>query len=117
MQIVVPAETEKNERRVALTPESIKKLVRLGFRVSVEDGIGNKAGYSNQEYLDAGSLISMDRNKLLNEGDIIARVRKPSIDDIGKYKAGSIQVSYLDPYNETKLVDKLAQQGVTAVSM
>ena len=72
MQIVVPAETEKNERRVALTPESIKKLVRLGFRVSVEDGIGNKAGYSNQEYLDAGSLISMDRNKLLNEGDIIA---------------------------------------------
>ena len=117
MQIVVPAETEKNERRVALTPESIKKLVRLGFRVSVEDGIGNKAGYSNQEYLDAGSLISMDRNKLLNEGDIIARVRKPSIDDIGKYKAGSIQVSYLDPYNETKLVDKLAKQGVTAVSM
>tara|TARA_S200000501_G_C20816406_1_gene740737 strand:+ start:49 stop:1257 length:1209 start_codon:yes stop_codon:yes gene_type:complete len=117
MQIVVPAETEENERRVGLTPESVKKLVRLGFRVSVEDGIGEKAGYSNDEYSEAGSDISTDRDKLLSEGDIIARVRKPSIDEISKFKTGSMHVSYLDPYNESDLVDRLAQQGVTAISM
>ena len=49
MQIVVPAETDEHERRVALTPESVKKLVRLGFSVSVENGIGKKAGYSDEE--------------------------------------------------------------------
>ena len=117
MQIVVPAETEENERRVGLTPESVKKLVRLGFRVSVEDGIGEKAGYSNDEYSEAGSDISTDRDKLLSEGDIIARVRKPSIEEISKFKTGSMHVSYLDPYNDSDLVDRLAQQGVTAISM
>ena len=117
MQIVVPAETDENERRVALTPESVKKLVRLGFSVSVENGIGKRAGYSNDEYSEAGSHISANRDKLLSEGDIIARVRKPSIDEISKFKTGSVHVSYLDPYNEGDLVDKLAQQGVTAISM
>ena len=58
MQIVVPAETEENERRVGLTPESVKKLVRLGFSVSVENGIGKKAGYSDEEYSEAGSHLS-----------------------------------------------------------
>ena len=117
MQIVVPAETEENERRVALTPESVKKLIHLGFSVKVEDGIGAKAGYSNEEYSKAGGIISMERDTLLKEGDIIARVKKPDIEEISKLKAGSLHISYLDPYNEIDLVDKMSQQGVTAISM
>ncbi|MEK9821607.1 MAG: Re/Si-specific NAD(P)(+) transhydrogenase subunit alpha [Gammaproteobacteria bacterium] len=117
MQIVVPAETWENERRVALIPDSVKKLVRAGLSVSVESGLGSQSGYSDADYEEAGAIVSGDRAALLGSGDIVLRVRKPSLDEVGQLKQGAIQVSYLDPYNEHELVDALAAQGVTAISM
>jgi NAD(P) transhydrogenase subunit alpha len=117
MQIVVPAETWVNERRVALIPDSVKKLVRAGLSVSVESGLGNQSGYSDADYEEAGATVSGDRAALIGSGDIVLRVRKPSLDEVGQLKKGAIQVSYLDPYNEHELVDALAAQGVTAISM
>lgn len=117
MQIVVPAETRENERRVALIPDSVKKLVRAGLSVSVESGLGSQSGYSDADYEEAGATVSGDRAALLGSGDIVLRVRKPSLDEVGQLKQGAIQVSYLDPYNEHELVDALAAQGVTAISM
>ncbi len=117
MQIVVPAETWENERRVALIPDSVKKLVRAGLPVSVESGLGSQSGYSDADYEEAGATVSGDRAALLGSGDIVLRVRKPSLDEVGQLKQGAIQVSYLDPYNEHELVDALAAQGVTAISM
>ena len=117
MQIAVPAETQANERRTALTPDSIKKLTRLGLDVIVEEGLGAQAGFPNTAYQEAGATISSDREALLSQGDIIARVRKPSPEEISKIKSGGIHISYLDPYNEGDLVDALAKQGVTGISM
>ena len=117
MQIVVPAETWENERRVALIPDSVKKLVRAGLPVSVESGLGSQSGYSDADYEEAGATVSGDRAALLGSGDIVLRVRKPSLDEVGQLKQGAIQVSYLDPYNEHELVDALAAQGVSAISM
>lgn len=117
MQIVVPAETWENERRVALIPDSVKKLVRAGLSVSVESGLGSQSGYSDADYEEAGATVSGDRAALLGSGDIVLRVRKPSLDEVGQLKQGAIQVSYLDPYNEHELVDALAAKGVTAISM
>jgi NAD(P) transhydrogenase subunit alpha len=117
MQIAVPAETQANERRTALTPDSIKKLTRLGLDVVVEEGLGAQAGFPNTAYQEAGATISSDREALLSQGDIIARVRKPSPEEISKIKSGGIHISYLDPYNEGDLVDALAKQGVTGISM
>ena len=117
MQIAVPAETQANERRTALTPDSIKKLTRLGLDVIVEEGLGTQAGFPNMAYQEAGATISSDREALLSQGDIIARVRKPSPEEISKIKSGGIHISYLDPYNEGDLVDALAKQGVTGISM
>lgn len=117
MQIVVPAETWENERRVALIPDSVKKLVRAGLSVSVESGLGSQSGYSDADYEEAGATVSGDRAALLGSGDIVLRVRKPSLDEVGQLKQGAIQVSYLDPYNEHELVDALAAQGVSAISM
>ena len=117
MQIAVPAETQANERRTALTPDSIKKLTRLGLDVIVEEGLGTQAGFTNTAYQEAGATIYSDREALLSQGDIIARVRKPSPEEISKIKSGGIHISYLDPYNEGDLVDALAKQGVTGISM
>jgi len=117
MQIVVPAETWANERRVALIPDSVKQLTRAGLSVVVEAGLGEQVGYSDTEYTDAGASLSNDREALLQQGDIVLRVRKPTLEDVGLIKSGAIHISYLDPYNEVELVDSLAQQGVTAISM
>lgn len=117
MQIVVPAETWAHERRVALIPDSVKQLTRVGLSVTVEAGLGEQAGFSDSEYADAGASVSNDREALLQQGDIILRVRKPTPADIDLIKRGAIHISYLDPYNEAALVDSLAKRGVTAISM
>ena len=65
MQISVPAETIPNERRVALIPDTTKKLVRVGFEVVVQSGLGEQAGFSDDTYSEAGATVSDDRAALL----------------------------------------------------
>ena len=117
MQITVTAETQKNERRVALIPESVKKLTRAGFSVAMQTGAGKRAGFQDTDYEEAGATISEDRASLLSTGDLLLRVRKPTEEEVDQLKQGAIHISYLDPYNEVELVDSLASQGVTAISM
>ena len=117
MQIAVPSETHANERRVALIPDSVQKLIRAGLEISVESGLGSGSGFTDSEYAEAGATIVNDRKSLLALGDILLRVRKPDPVEISLLKRGAIHVSYLDPYNESELVDSLASQGTTAISM
>ncbi|MFT7131334.1 MAG: NAD(P) transhydrogenase subunit alpha [Cyclobacteriaceae bacterium] len=117
MQIAVPSETHANERRVALIPDAVKKLVRAGFEVVIESGAGLKAGFADSDFADAGATLSGDREALLGNADILLRVSKPALEDISKIKRGAIHISYLDPYNEATLVDAMASQGVSAISM
>ena len=117
MQIAVPSETHANERRVALIPDSVQKLIRAGLEISVESGLGSGSGFTDSEYAEVGATIVNDRKSLLALGDILLRVRKPDPVEISLLKKGAIHVSYLDPYNESELVDSLASQGTTAISM
>ena len=117
MQIAVPTEQWPNERRVALIPDSVKKLSRAGFSILVEDGCGNESGYSNDHYTEAGATITSDRESLLKTSDVILRVRKPEIKEIEFLKPGTIHISYLDPYNEPELLNSMAERGVSAISM
>ena len=117
MQIAVPTEQWPNERRVALIPDSVKKLARAGFSIHVQDGCGNESGYSNEAYTEAGATVSNDRDAMLKSSDIILRVRKPDASEVNLLKSGAVHISYLDPYNEPELVDSMAQQGVSAISM
>ena len=117
MQIAVPTEQWPNERRVALIPDSVKKLARAGFSIHVQDGCGNESGYSNEDYTAAGATVFSDREAMLKSSDIILRVRKPDASEVNLLKSGAVHISYLDPYNEPELVDSMAQQGVSAISM
>ena len=117
MLIGVPKETWTGEKRAALVPVGVKKLVDLGFSVAVESGVGFDSGFIDDAYREAGAAVHADRNKVLAEADIILRVRKPSMEEAQKMKSGTVQVSFLDPFNEKDLVAKLAANGVTAISM
>jgi len=99
MQIAVPSETFPHERRVALIPETVKKLIQLGFEVTVEAGLGLDSGFSNAQYEAAGASISEDRKGLISGGDIVLRVRKPEMSEISLLKKNCLHISYLDPYN------------------
>ncbi|MCY4155288.1 MAG: Re/Si-specific NAD(P)(+) transhydrogenase subunit alpha [Gammaproteobacteria bacterium] len=117
MQIGVLKETHPGENRVALVPDTVKKLVKLGADIAVEAALGQGAGFTDTDYTDAGAGVSSDRSALLGQSDIILRIRKPDADEVGQLKQGCIHISYLDPFNEGELVTALAQQGVSAISM
>ncbi|MCH1609767.1 MAG: Re/Si-specific NAD(P)(+) transhydrogenase subunit alpha [Luminiphilus sp.] len=117
MQLVIPRETQPGENRVSATSETVKKLVRLGAEVVVESGAGTGAGISDADYEAAGASIGSDRSALLGNADMVLRLRKPDMDEIGQLKPGCIHVSYLDPFNEKDLIKAFASQNVTAVSM
>ena len=117
MQIGVLKETHPGENRVAVIPDTVKKLVKLGAELTVEAGLGQGSGFADSEYADGGATVASGRNDILSQSDIILRIRKPEADDAGKLKQGCIHISYLDPFNEGELVDSLAQNGVSAISM
>ena len=117
MLIFAPQETDPNEPRAAVTPETAARLVKLGAAVAVESGIGAGANYPDSAYEKAGAALRGDRAAALREADVVLRVRQPPAAEVALLKQGAVHVSFLDPFNETALVDALAQQGVSAVSM
>lgn len=117
MQIAIPKETLAGENRVALIPDSVKKLIRAGAAVTLEAGAGLGAGYADSEYIEAGAQISNDRSALIGSGDIVLRLHKPELAEIALYKEGAISISHLDPFNERDLIEAMAAKKLTSVSM
>jgi H+-translocating NAD(P) transhydrogenase subunit alpha len=116
MRIFVPKEADF-ETRVPVSPVTAAKLVKLGMDCAVERGLGVSLGWLDSEYEAAGAKTSTDRAGSLSTADLVLRLRKPPLEEIEDLKSGSIHVSLLDPFNEKKLVHRLAAAGVTAVSM
>ncbi len=117
MKISVPKETHPGETRAPLTPDSAAKLVKLGAQVEIEAGLGLAAGFPDDAYTKAGVTITTDRPALVSSGDIVLRLRKPPVEEIALLKPNSVHASLLDPFNEKELVQKLAERGVSAISM
>jgi len=117
MKISVPKETHPGETRASLTPESAAKLVKLGAQVEVESGLGLGSGHADTAYTAAGVTLAPDRQTLLSSADMVLRVRKPPVEEIALLKPGCVHVSLLDPFNEKELIQKLAERGVSAISM
>lgn len=117
MQLGIPKELHPGENRVPMTPDTAKKLVRLGAKVHFETGLGLGSGYRDSDYTEAGAEAVADRAALLASSDMLLRLRKPELDEIAQMPRGCIHISYLDPFNEHDLVRAFADAGVTAISM
>src|ERR1700752_61533 len=117
MRIFVPREVYPGETRVAIAPGGVSKLAKLGAEVEVEKGIGAGINWTDEDYEKAGARLSTDRTQSTKEAELILRVRKPPIEEAGDLRAAAIRVSLLDPFNEEKLVRRLAEAQVTAISM
>ena len=117
MRLAIPREAHAGEDRASVTPETVKKLVRLGAELVIESGAGAGAGFSDEDYAAEGATIETDRDSLLASADMVLRLRKPELAEIAKLKPGCIHVSYLDPFNEHDLIKAFAEHKVTAISM
>jgi len=117
MLIGVPKKTWPGELRAAVVPQNVKKLIGAGFSVAVESGLGVPSGFPDAAYTEAGASVSTDRAGLFGSADVVLRVRKPELSEVSQLKRGSLHISFLDPFNERALIDALAAQEITAISM
>ncbi len=114
MRIVVPKETAPGERRVALVPETCRKLVQTGYEVAVETGAGLDAGYPDSAYHESGALLDHDRAALVSSADILLKVGPPARDEVGWLQRGAIYLGSLMPLRHLAAVRALAARQVTA---
>ena len=117
MKLSVPLETHAGESRVAATPASVKKLVKLGFEMSVERGAGQTSGYPDGDYESAGARIVADRGELFGAADVLLRVRHSSAEELDLLREGAVHISFLDPFNEKELLARMAARKLSTISM
>ncbi|CAN5756919.1 Re/Si-specific NAD(P)(+) transhydrogenase subunit alpha [soil metagenome] len=116
VRIVVPGETASDERRVALVPESITRLIRGGAEVTVQRDAGRSAFLSDEAYQNAGATIS-EAETLFDGADVIVRVRRPSQEEVDRMPAGCLLIGLLQPAENDPLMARLAERGITALSL
>src|SRR5436853_6565565 len=92
VRIVVPRETAAGERRVALVPESCKKLIAAGYEIAIESGAGVAAGLSDQIYSDTGASLVTDPAALLPYGGLVLKLTAPTPADTVPVNPGPVTV-------------------------
>jgi len=115
-QIAVTRE-RAGEPRVAATPDTVRKLIGLGFSVTVETGSGLGASISDQAFLDAGATIAPSAAAALKDADVLFKVRGPGEAEIAALKPGAIVIALLNPHNEKPVLAALAAKGASAFAM
>lgn len=122
MRIAVAKEIEVCERRVALIPDTVARLVKQGLEVWVETGAGERAFLTDAAYEAAGATIVADTARLWGEADILLKVSPPQIRDDGRsevdlLKVGAVLISFLNPLGNPAIAQKLAERKITSMSM
>lgn len=121
MKIAVAKEIEVGERRVALVPDIVARLVKQGLEVWVEAGAGERSFFADAAYQAAGAKIISDSAQLWQEADILLKVGLPQERDgqseIDMLREGAVLISFLNPLGEPTYSQRLAQRGITAFSM
>ena len=116
----VVAESAVDERRVALTPEHLGRLIDQGFEVRVESGAGLPAGFPDDEYREAGATVvdaSAPEEQSPWRCDVVVKVRPPTPNEAKRLRAGTLLVSLLSPLTNEPLVRALAEAKVDALAL
>jgi len=114
MKVGIPKETAPGERRVALVPDSTRRLVDAGVEVVVEAGAGAEAGFLDAAYEETGAAVVADA---LAGTEVVAKVQMPSDAEIARLADGQVLIGFLQPLVNGDLVRSLADRRVTAFSM
>jgi NAD(P) transhydrogenase subunit alpha len=117
MKIGIPRETTPGERRVALVPDALAAVRKLGLETLVEAGAGSGTYFADADYQKAGATIAADRNGLFAEADIVAKVQRPTVEEVAQLREGSALISFLQPATNPQVIQTLSDRLVSAFSM
>ena len=126
MQIGIIKERRLDEKRVAATPDTVKKFIAMGLKVNIEKGAGITVAITDQEYEEAGASILDDAQRVLENADIVLKINKPigpkdkdgsKLDEVKLLKSGSILVSLMEPYKDRDLIGLIAKQNITCFAL
>jgi NAD(P) transhydrogenase subunit alpha len=116
MKIAVPKESHSGERRVALVPESVKKLTKAGVEVTIEAGAGEDAFIEDAAYEAVGAVIVEDPGTLIGQADFVLKVRPPTDGEISAMPEGTRLLTTLRPLASLEVIRKLVEAKITAFS-
>jgi len=115
MRIAVPKEIREGEKRVALVPDIINKLTRLGYEVSIESGAGTHSQATDEDFKSAGA--SVVNGDVLKDADVVLSVSPLTPAQMSSLKKGALTISFLSPVTAVDSIDAAASAGVTAFSL
>jgi NAD(P) transhydrogenase subunit alpha len=113
MKVGVPRETAPGEHRVALVPESVKRLTGGGFEIEIERGAGEAGSFPDPAYEEAGAALVDDPYS----AEAVAKVQTPSAEEAGRLRDGQILIGFLQPLTDHEGIDRLTARGVVAFAM
>jgi len=113
MKVGVPRETVPGEDRVALVPESVKRLTGGGFEIEIERGAGEAASFPDPAYEEAGAALVDDPYS----AEAVAKVQTPSTEEALRLRDGQILIGFLQPLTDHEGIDRLTARGVVAFAM
>ena len=115
--VAVCRERAGGERRVALTPDEVKRLGESGARVRLERGAGTAAGYPDESYALSGVELVAGAAAALAGADVVLRVAPPSEDEVAALPANALLISHLRPLERPELIQSLAARGLSALAV
>ncbi len=119
----IPKEVDAGETRVAATPDTVKRYVKLGFDVAVEAGAGNGSSIGDQAFADAGAQLVADPALGYRDADAVLKLNPACArselgrSEVGAMRSGTVFVGFVWPHQHPELLREFAQQGVTAFAM
>ncbi len=117
MRIAVLRETAAGERRVALIPESVGRLVKAGHDLTIQQGAGFAAGFTDEAYRAAGATLAADARTTTAGAAIVCKVQKPASDEVPLLPPGVVLVTLLPTTTSADLLSQLAAANVTAFAL
>ncbi len=114
--IAVTAEGAE-EPRVAVSPETVKKLVGAGCTVRVESGAGRRSRFSDEELKEQGAVIAANAGEALSGADVLLKVGRPEVEELQKLKPGALAVAMIDPFGDRAGLEALAGTKASLFSM
>ncbi|WP_293340779.1 Re/Si-specific NAD(P)(+) transhydrogenase subunit alpha [Microcoleus sp. CAWBG58] len=117
MKLAIAKEVEAGERRVALVPDVVARLVKQGVEVWVEAGAGAKSFFSDLAYEEAGARVIADTATLWGEADVVVKIGELKESEVHQLREGGVFIGFLNPLGNPALVQRLADRKITAFSM
>tara|TARA_R110001606_G_scaffold3642_20_gene16530 strand:- start:1103 stop:2254 length:1152 start_codon:yes stop_codon:yes gene_type:complete len=122
MKIAIPRERRENEKRVAASPDTVKKFVALGAEVIVDTGAGETSSFKDSDFEEAGATIAADEAAALKDADVVLKIQHPltkeeGTDELALMKKGAVLVGHLSAMQNREQVAAYAKAGVTALAL